>query len=71
MPKGNTPNHPIRIDDELWKASLAKARGEGTSVSVKIRKWLRKDLGWPTEEEPVKERDELPPEGRPRSHLPD
>lgn len=71
MPKGDTPHRPIRIGDDLWKPSLAKAKAEGTNVSVKIREWLREDLGWPTEEEPVKERDELPPEGRPRSHLPE
>lgn len=64
-----TPPRPIRIPNNLWKPSLAKAKDEGTTVSEKIRHWLRQDLGWP-EEEPVKDRDELPAEGRPRSHLP-
>ena len=70
MSKG-TPHRPIRISDELWKPSLAKAEDEGTNVSAKIRHWLRQDLGWPAEEEPMKDRDELPVEGRPRSRLPE
>jgi hypothetical protein len=69
MSKG-TPHRPIRISDELWKPSLDKAEAEGTSLSEKIRHWLRQDLGWTHEEDPVKDRDELPAEGRPRSHLP-
>jgi hypothetical protein len=65
----DTPSRPIRIADELWKPSLAKAKDEGTNVSEKIRRWLRQDLGW-HEEDTMKDRDELPVEGRPRSHLP-
>jgi hypothetical protein len=65
----DTPSRPIRIADELWKPSLAKAKDEGTNVSEKIRHWLRQDLGWTTQEDTMKDRDELPVEGRPRSHL--
>lgn len=71
MPRGEgeRPNRAVRIEDDLWKPSLDKARREGTNISVKIRRWLKQDLAH--EEDPVKERDELPVEGRPRSHLPE
>lgn len=35
-----TPLHAIRIDDELWSASLAKAKDAGYSLSEVIRQLL-------------------------------
>lgn len=67
-----TPHRPIRIDDKLWQAAKDKARDENTKVSEKIRAMMREWLGWTNEtEETMKDRtrDDLPVEGRPRSHL--
>lgn len=37
----NTPVRTVRIADDLWKAALAKASWQGTTISEIIRKCLR------------------------------
>jgi len=40
MPSAGTPKRPIRIEDQLWRAALEKAKREGTTVAEQIRSML-------------------------------
>ncbi len=42
--------HAIRIEDDLWKASLAKATEDQTDVSHEIREFLKR---WTSGAEPA------------------
>jgi antitoxin component of RelBE/YafQ-DinJ toxin-antitoxin module len=46
-----TPIRTVRIDDELWNAALAKAAGEGTTLSSVIRELL---ANWTTTDKRTK-----------------
>ena len=39
-----TPVHRFRCSDDLWDPAVAPARGEGTTMSAKIRGWIIKSL---------------------------
>lgn len=41
MSKGTMPR-AIRVPDEVWKAALAKAQAEGTTLSAVVVDFLRK-----------------------------
>lgn len=44
---GKTPHHNLRVDGELWKAAMAKARAEGRSLSEVIVTYLRRYVSTP------------------------
>lgn len=39
-----TPNHSVRVDDELWQAALRKAHERGETLTDVIRDALRRYL---------------------------
>ena len=41
--KGTT-RRTIRVEDELWKPFVAKAKDEGTDASAKIRQFILDDI---------------------------
>jgi len=47
MPSAGTPKRPIRIDDDLWQAALAKAARCGTTVAEQIRESLARWVAEP------------------------
>lgn len=44
-PRPENPARPVRVEDELWEASLNKAHEQGTTVSEVIRTALRAFVG--------------------------
>jgi hypothetical protein len=44
---GKTPARNIRVEAELWKAALAKARAEGRTLSEVLVAYLRRYVSTP------------------------
>ena len=42
---GETPQHNVRVPAKLWNAAVAKARGEGKTLSRVIVEFLRAYVG--------------------------
>ena len=50
---GKTPARNIRVDGELWKAALAKARAEDRSLTEVIVTYLRRYVSTPPRKRPA------------------
>ena len=42
QPRPDNRPHMIRVDDQLWAASLAEAARRGESISEAVRRFLRR-----------------------------
>ena len=42
QPRPDNRPHMIRVDDQLWEASLAEAARRGESISEAVRRFLRR-----------------------------
>jgi hypothetical protein len=49
---GKTPSRNIRVDSELWKAALAKARSENRTLTDVLVTYLRRYVSTPPRKQP-------------------
>jgi len=49
---GKTPSRNIRVDGELWKAALAKARSENRTLTEVLVTYLRRYVSTPPRKQP-------------------